>query len=143
MVSRSATEFNDLCAGNGDYCFHQEGEINPIMYTESSKLISSAAKVGARVWKDMSELTGWSKRDVNHIFCHQVGKQVNAAFYDEMGLEIEKEFTIYRTHGNMVSVALPAALTIGAQEKGMQSGDKVVLTAFGSGLNAIFTAIEW
>lgn len=143
MVSRSATEFNDLCAGNGDYCFHQEGDINPIMYTESSKLISSAAKVGSRVWKDMSELTGWNKRDVNHVYCHQVGKQVNAAFYDEMGLEIEKEFTIYRTHGNMVSVALPAALTIGAQEKGMRAGDKVVLTAFGSGLNAIFTAIEW
>jgi 3-oxoacyl-[acyl-carrier-protein] synthase III len=143
LVSRSATEFNDLCAGNGDYCFHQDGEINPIMYTESSKLISSAAKVGARVWKDMSGLLGWSKQDVDHIFCHQVGRQVNKAFYDEMGLELEKEFTIYKTHGNMVSVALPAALTIGAQEKGMKAGDKIVLTAFGSGLNAIFTAIEW
>ncbi|MBX7143874.1 MAG: 3-oxoacyl-ACP synthase III [Oligoflexia bacterium] len=142
-TARSATQFNDLCNGNGDYYFHQSGDINPIMYTESSKLIASAAKVGARMWKDTSVLFGWSKDDVDHIYCHQVGKQVNSAFYEEMGLDIEKEFTIYRTFGNMVSVALPAALTIGAQEKGMSKGDKVLLTAFGSGLNSIFLCLEW
>lgn len=142
-VARSATQFNDLCNGNGDFCFHQPEEMTPIMHTEASTLISSASKVGARAWTDASQLLGWKSADVDHIFCHQVGKQVNEAFYQEMGLDIEKEFTIYRRYGNLVSAALPAALAIGATEKGMKQGDKVLLTAFGSGLNALFTGLEW
>lgn len=142
-VSKSATEHCDLCNGNGDYYMKQTEEIVPIMYTESSKLISSASKVGARAWKDASELLGWSSADVDHIFCHQVGKQVNDAFYREMGLDVQKEYTIYRKYGNLVSAAMPTALALGSEEKGLQKGDKVLLTAFGSGLNALFIGVEW
>jgi hypothetical protein len=44
------------------------------------------------------------------IFCHQVGRQVNEAFYREMGLDFDKDFAIYKRYCNMVSAALPAAL---------------------------------
>lgn len=142
-ATRSATEYCDLCNGNGDYYMKQTEEIVPIMYTESSKLISSAAKVGARAWKDASAVLGWSADDVKHIFCHQVGKQVNDAFYKEMGLDVQKEYTIYRKYGNLVSAAMPSALALGSEEKGLARGDKVLLTAFGSGLNAIFVGVEW
>lgn len=142
-ISRSATQHADLCVGDGDYCMFQEEEPNPLMYTDSSKLIPAAAKLGARAWGDLSEFIGWSRKEVDHIFCHQVGKQVNASFYKTMGLDMEKEFTVYEQLGNLVSASMPAAFIRGAEEKGMRPGDKVVLTAFGSGLNAIFTAIEW
>ncbi len=142
-VTRSASQFSDLCAGNGDYYMAQTEEIVPIMSTESSKLISSAAKVGAKVWKDTSQVLGWSSDDVQHIFCHQVGKQVNDAFYKEMGLDLQKEYTIYRKYGNLVSAAMPTALALGSEEKNLKTGDKVLLTAFGSGLNAIFIGVQW
>ena len=142
-VTRSASQFSDLCAGNGDYYMAQTEEIVPIMSTESSKLISSAAKVGAKVWKDASQLLGWTSDDVQHIFCHQVGRQVNNAFYKEMGLDVAKEYTIYQKYGNLVSAAMPSALALGAEDKGMKAGDKVLLTAFGSGLNAIFIGVQW
>jgi 3-oxoacyl-[acyl-carrier-protein] synthase III len=38
---------------------------------------------------------------------------------------------------------LPAALAIGAEEKKIQPGEKVLLTAFGSGLNTRFLGFEW
>jgi 3-oxoacyl-[acyl-carrier-protein] synthase-3 len=142
-VSRAATQFSDLCAGNGDFYMAQSQEVVPIMETESSKLITSASVVGGRAWKDASQLFGWTSKDVDHIFCHQVGRQVNEAFYKEMGLDIGKEYTIYRKYGNLVSAALPAALTLGAEEKQLKKGEKVLLTAFGSGLNAMFIGIEW
>ncbi|MBN8549405.1 MAG: 3-oxoacyl-ACP synthase III [Deltaproteobacteria bacterium] len=142
-VTRAATQFSDLCEGNGDYYMKQSEEIVPIMTTESSKLISAASKVGARVWKDASQVFGWSSDDVKHIFCHQVGKQVNEAFYKEMGLDVQKEYTIYRKYGNLVSAAMPTALALGSEEKNLAAGDKVLLTAFGSGLNAIFIGVEW
>lgn len=65
-----------------------------------------------------------------------------------MGLDIEKEFTIYRKYGNLVSAALPTALALGidqrtSEEKTLNKKDKILLTAFGSGLNSIFIGMEW
>ena len=142
-VGRSATAHSDLCAGNADYQLFDNAQVSPLMYTESAKLMAAASKLGGRMFKDFSEHIGWSREDVNHVFCHQVGKQVNDAFYREMGLDIEKEFTVYKNLGNLVSAALPTCLAIGAEEKGMKSGDKVLLTAFGSGLNSIFLGFIW
>ena len=113
------------------------------MYTESSKIISSAATLGGRTWRDASELLGWSKEEVDHIFCHQVGRQVNEAFYQEMGLDIEKEYTIYQKYGNLVSASLPVAFAEGVIARAASAGDKVLLTGFGSGLNSLFVGIEW
>jgi len=142
-VARSATDHSDLCAGNADYQLFDNAQVSPLMYTESAKLMAAAAKLGGRMFKDFSEQIGWSREDVQHTFCHQVGKQVNDAFYREMGLDIEKEFTVYKTLGNLVSAALPTCLAIGAEEKGIKSGEKVLLTAFGSGLNSIFLGFVW
>lgn len=143
IVARSASQFSDLCVGNDDYCMTQAADFNAIMHTESSKLISSAAKLGGRCWSDMQEQIDWRKGDIDHVFCHQVGKQVNEAFYNEMGLDFSKEFVIYKKYGNPVSAALPTALVLGAAEKPVSKGEKVLLTAFGSGLNCRFVAIEW
>ena len=142
-VSRTASQHADLCVGNGDFCVFQKSDLEPIMNTESQLLISSAAKLGSRNWADSSEWFGWSREDVDHVFCHQVGKQVNNSFYQTLGLDISKEFTVYQRYGNLVSAALPSALITGAKEKGMKTGDKVVCLGFGSGLNSINTAIRW
>ncbi|MEZ4754892.1 MAG: 3-oxoacyl-ACP synthase III [Bdellovibrionota bacterium] len=142
-VSRSATQHVGLCVGNGDYYVNQRQDLNPIMHTESYEIINQASKLGGRIWKDLTEFVGWDSKEVDHIFCHQVGKQVNKSFYKGMGLPFSKEFSVYQRYGNLVSAALPSALVTGAEEKDMQKGENVLLTAFGSGLNGIFTAIKW
>ena len=139
----SATQFNDLCSANGDYYFCQRQDFAPVMFTESSELIASAAKLGGRTWGRASEILGWSRDDVDHIFCHQVGKQVGQAFYDEMGLDYSKEFSVYPELGNLVSVALPSAMIRGIEERNVQEDDKVLLTGFGSGLNSLFLGLQW
>lgn len=142
-TSRSASQHSELCVGNGDFCFLQQHGLNPLMDTDSQKLIASAAKLGARSWEDTSKLLEWSTDNIDTIFCHQVGKQLGKVFYDTMGLPYEKEFAVYKEYGNLVSAALPSALITGINEGVLNQGDKVLLTAFGSGLNSIFTGIEW
>lgn len=142
-VTRSATQHADLCAGNADYFLMDNKDINPIMETESSKLIAAAADLGARAWKDGSELLNWKSEEIDHIICHQVGRQVNDAFYKVMGLDFSKEFSIYKDHGNMVSAAMPTALVHASKARNFKKGDKVLLTGFGSGLNSLFLGIEW
>jgi acyl-CoA:acyl-CoA alkyltransferase len=142
-ATRSATQHCDLCTGNVDYHLVDSPPLGPVMETESSKLIAAAALLGQRTWADASETLEWSRDDVDHVFCHQVGRQVNEAFYNTLGLDHTKEFTIYQTRGNLVSAALPTAFAIGTKEKTINKGDKIMLTGFGSGLNSLFLGIEW
>jgi len=54
-VTRAASEFNELCMGNSDFYFNQDvDELNPIMHTDSQKLMANAAKLGGRTWKEAS-----------------------------------------------------------------------------------------
>jgi len=144
-ATRSASQHSDLCVGNSDVCATMGEALTPIMETDSQKLISEGTKLGARTWPEFSELLGWSEADIKHVFCHQVGKQLGAQFYRDMGIPgaYQKEYIVYPRYGNQVSAALPTALIEGTKERAAQSGDKLLLTAFGSGLNAIFTGIEW
>ncbi|MDC0358345.1 3-oxoacyl-ACP synthase III [Oligoflexia bacterium] len=142
-TARSAIQFNHLCNGDGDYYMNQTDDPQPIMQTEASQIIDQASKLGRRMWGDFSEAFGWSRDEIDHIFCHQVGKQVNEAFYEEMTLDYGKEFSIYERYGNLVSAALPAALITGVKEKNIQAGEKILMTAFGSGLHSIFLGLEW
>jgi 3-oxoacyl-[acyl-carrier-protein] synthase-3 len=142
-VARSASQHHQLCIGNGDFSVGQGEEIAPIMTSDAAQLMIAAAKLGGRAFPDVTASLGWSKDHVDHVFCHQVGRQVNDAFYREMGLDFDKDFAIYKRYGNMVSAALPAALAIGAEEKAIKPGEKVLLTAFGSGLNTRFLGFEW
>jgi len=142
-VARSASQHHELCIGNGDFSNSQYEVVTPIMTSDAAQLMAAAAKLGGRAFPDVTAALGWSKDHVDHVFCHQVGRQVNEAFYTEMGLDFDKDFAIYNRYGNMVSAALPAALAIGAEEKNIQPGEKVLLTAFGSGLNARFLGFEW
>ncbi|MCB0330261.1 MAG: 3-oxoacyl-ACP synthase III [Bdellovibrionales bacterium] len=142
-TSRSATQHSNLCRGNADFHLARENGLNPIMYTESGDLILEASRLGRRMWEDFSNTFHWEREDIDHIFCHQVGKQVNKAFYEEMTLDMSKEFTTFQRYGNLVSASLPAAFFTGIEEKGIKEGEKILLTGFGSGLNSIFTGIEW
>lgn len=143
-VAHSASVHHELCKGNGDFCFlHDPDQLNPIMETQSQKLISSAAKLGKRTWEMASEVFGWSADTIDKIICHQVGKQVNSIFYNTIGLPIEKEFTVYEKLGNLVSAALPSALISAAEEEVLKENDKVLLMGFGSGLNSTFSAVTW
>jgi 3-oxoacyl-[acyl-carrier-protein] synthase-3 len=142
-ATRSATQHCDLCVGNVDYHLVDGPPLGPVMETESSKLIAAAAVLGKQTWADASEVLGWSKQDVDHVFCHQVGRQVNEAFYNTLGLDHTKEFIIYPTRGNLVSAALPTAFAVGLEQKEIKKGEKIVLTGFGSGLNSLFLGIEW
>jgi acyl-CoA:acyl-CoA alkyltransferase len=139
----TASEYNHLCRGNTDVTVLGGSAIEPIMYTESRALISAGAKTGAIAWSETAELLGWTSDELRAIFPHQIGKQLNNAFYKSMGLDHSKEYAIYPQLGNMVSAALPAAIVLGKQELGLETGDRSLCTGFGSGLNAVFWGIEW
>ncbi|MBI1851077.1 MAG: 3-oxoacyl-ACP synthase III [Planctomycetes bacterium] len=142
-VGRAGSQFHDLCSGNGDFCFQQPADNDPIMTTSAKELISSAAQVGGRTWTEASAALGWSNADIDHVFCHQVGKPINDAFYREIGVDNSKEFTIYEEFGNQTSAALPIAVGRGVEALQIHAGEKLLLLGFGSGINSLFAGVEW
>jgi 3-oxoacyl-[acyl-carrier-protein] synthase-3 len=141
---RSATQHNMLCVGDKDYAMSQsDKDYRPVMFTNAPELMAQAALLGNRAWSGAQQLLGWSGEDLNHIICHQVGKHVNEAFYRTVGLDRAKEFIVYPELGNMVSAAMPGAFTKAIDGRGFKAKDKILLMGYGSGLNAIFTGIEW
>ena len=77
-VARSASEHHQLCIGNGDFSVGQGEEIAPIMTSDAAQLMIAAAKLGGRAFPDVTASLGWSKDHVDHVFCHQVGRQAGA-----------------------------------------------------------------
>lgn len=143
-VSRSASEFADLCVGNADFCFFmEEGELNPLMETDSPNLMGNAAIVGAQVWKEFQDSFGWNNESYDVLVSHQVGRQQGERFYNAVGIDSNKEFCIYNKYGNQVSAALPTALILAAEQGVIKEGHTALLTAYGSGLNTIFSAVKW
>ncbi len=142
-VARSASQFKDYCVGNGDFCYNQGANLDPLMNTDSQKLIAAAGQLGNRAWSDARELLGWSNDTFDHLFCHQIGRQLNERIYGMMGLTNLKEKIIYEKYGNLVSAAMPSNVVCHAQAGTIKSGDKCLLAGFGSGLNAIFTGVQW
>ncbi|HMO02329.1 MAG TPA: 3-oxoacyl-ACP synthase III [Oligoflexia bacterium] len=144
IVSRTASEFKDLCVGSQDACILDNSDgFNPIMHTESSKLIPAASALGGSMREEALSFLGWKAEEIDRIICHQVGKQVNEIFYKQMGLDFTKDYAIYSEFGNMVSASLPGAVAIAADRQVLKRGDKLLLTAFGSGLNCRFISIDW
>lgn len=67
-VAESQTAHSDLCSGNGDYELSGHSEdAQPMMVTESAKLISSAATLGGQCFKDFSANFALKRRYSTHF----------------------------------------------------------------------------
>jgi 3-oxoacyl-[acyl-carrier-protein] synthase-3 len=138
-VSIAETKFNHLCRGNLD----AGSQAAPLMETDSEKLMLEGCRLAGRTWNRTRELLGWKNGDVNHVFCHQVGKGHRKLMYENVGLDIEKDFSTLEFLGNTGSASLPVTLAIGVEKEVLAKGDRAALLGIGSGLNCLMMGVEW
>jgi len=138
-VSIAETKFNHLCRGNLD----AGAQAAPLMETDSEKLMLEGCRLAGRTWNRTREELGWANEEVNRVFCHQVGKGHRKLMYENVGLDIEKDFSTLEFLGNTGSASLPVTLAMGVEQGVMAKGDKAALLGIGSGLNCLMMGIEW
>jgi acyl-CoA:acyl-CoA alkyltransferase len=138
-VSIAETKFNHLCRGNVD----AGSQASPLMETDSEKLMLEGCRLAGRTWKRTREVLGWKNGDVNRVFCHQVGKGHRKLMYENVGLDIEKDFSTLEFLGNTGSASLPVTLAIGVEKEVLAKGDRAALLGIGSGLNCLMMGVEW
>ena len=138
-ISIAETKFNHLCRGNVD----SGAQAAPLMETDSEKLMLEGCRLAGRTWNRTREVLGWKNDNVNRVFCHQVGKGHRKLMYENVGLDIEKDFSTLEFLGNTGSASLPVTLAMGVEKGFMEKGDKAALLGIGSGLNCLMMGVEW
>ena len=138
-VSMAETKFNHLCRGNLD----AGASAAPLMETDSEKLMLEGCRLAGRTWNRTREALGWKNKSVNRVFCHQVGKGHRKLMYENVGLDMEKDFSTLEFLGNTGSASLPVTLAMGVEKGVLAKGDKAALLGIGSGLNCLMMGVEW
>ena len=136
----SATEYNHLCRGDIDQI--NDEEITFKMKTDSEMLLHKGVETAKNCW-DLFQKEFWNEQSIDKTISHQVGISHRNFLYNELGINLTKDFTTFDYLGNCGSSSLPVTLALAQEEKHINTNDKVALLAIGSGINCSISAIKW
>ena len=134
----AATEHNVLCQGDKD------GSVaGPLMTTDSEALLQAGNALAGRTFERLLTELEWTRADVERVVTHQVGAAHRRLLFETVGLDVALDFPTVETLGNTGSAALPAALSLAAEDGFLEAGQRVALLGIGSGLNCLMLGLEW
>ena len=134
---RANTSHNRLCQGGADT------SAGILMATDSEELLKRGVETAALTWQDFQVELGWKAGDVDHFFCHQVGKAHAQLLFDSLHLDPGKNFETLPLWGNVGSVSAPLTMAVGLDRQVLRGGQKAALLGIGSGINCLMLGIEW
>ena len=112
------------------------------MQTDSETLLVQGVDTARRLFPLFLDELGWTREDIAHYFCHQVGKAHQKLLYETLEIDFSRDFSTLEYTGNTGSAALPTALSIGLEQGITQPGDKLALLGIGSGINSLMLGIQ-
>lgn len=136
-VWRANTVHSDLCHGN------QAGGNTTLMETDSEELLHRGVETAKTTWQAFSAIPGWGAEDIDGFFCHQVGTAHARLLFEQLRLDIGKNFETLATFGNVGSVSAPITLAQAIEQEVFRPGHKGALLGIGSGINCLMLGIAW
>ena len=134
---RANTAHSNLCQGE------KTGPAGTIMATDSEELLKRGIETAHLTWRDFSDELSWSAEDVDHFFCHQVGRAHARLLFQTLALEPRKNFETLDVLGNVGSVSAPVTMAIGVEEGIITPGQQAAMLGIGSGINCLMLGIQW
>ena len=131
-VTRSATEWNQLCRGNLDR-----------MVTDTRMLLIEGIKLAQKTFVAAREALGWAVEELDQFVIHQVSQPHTAAFIKNFGIDPKKVMTIFGEHGNIGPASVPIVLSKLKELGRLKKGDRIALLGIGSGLNCSMAEVVW
>jgi 3-oxoacyl-[acyl-carrier-protein] synthase-3 len=140
-VARANTEHHQLCHSGADEA--AAAGMNPLMTTDSERLMAEGIATGVTTFRDFLSETGWTRADLQRTVCHQVGATHRKLMLESLQLPIENDFATLEWLGNTGSAALPVTMALAVEQNFIQPGQKVGLLGIGSGINCVMLGVEW
>lgn len=133
IVSRSATEHNQLCLGSYDY-----------MKTDASALLVAGVKLAAETWQAaQAELPNWTDAEIDLYTPHQVGSRHTAAVVETLGMTPSKVYLNFMSLGNIGPAAVPVSLAQAIEAGRVKKGSHIGMFGIGSGINCALMSVKW
>ena len=131
-VTRSATEFNQLCLGN-----HTE------MKSDPHGLLVHGVGLAVETWPYAADELGWSPGEIDEFVCHQVSLSHFTHTFEQLELPLEKALLTFPYLGNVGPASLPLTLALGETQGRIVPGRELCLFGVGSGLSCLIMGVTW
>ena len=139
---RTASQHNGLCRVDTDTCFYDPASY-PSMHADFQGILKNGLGLVDDTWHVFEKEVGWTKSDVDKVFCHQVSVVHQELLFRALEMDPSKGFATVEYLGNIGSCSLPISFAIGIEQGRVDPGDRVVLMAAGSGLSSIMLGLVW
>lgn len=133
-VTRSATEWNQLCRGD----LHHDR-----MVADGRMLMIEGLKLAKTTFVAARVAMGWVVEELDEFVIHQVSKAHTQAFLKAFGIDPKKVMTIFGEHGNIGPASVPIVLSKLREGGRLKKGTRVALLGIGSGLNCSMAEVVW
>ena len=107
------------------------------------EIFKSAVRVMGQASTDIIEQMGYSPEDLNLVIPHQANMRIIESLAKRLAIPMEKFHNNLDRYGNTTAASVPIALDEAYRAGRIQSGDLVLLVAFGAGLTWASTLIRW
>lgn len=118
-----------------------EGRHFPKM--DGRRVFRNAVTAMPAVVQEVLEPHGFTTEDIDMLVPHQANLRINQMVQRNLGLGDEQVFNNIMKYGNTTAASIPIALHEAIQAGRVNTGDLVVLTAFGAGLTWGANLIRW
>jgi 3-oxoacyl-[acyl-carrier-protein] synthase-3 len=118
-----------------------EGLTRPFM--EGRDVFKHAVTKMPAALKEVLEVGGYSIDDLDMVIPHQANMRIAQAVAKSLGLSDDKMYINIQRYGNTTAASIPIALHECVEEGGIQRGDLVGFTAFGSGFTWGGALVRW
>lgn len=139
-VARANSEHHALCRSGAD---EAGAGMQPLMETDSERLMKEGIATGAVTFGELLRETGWTRPQLDCTFCHQVGSAHRQQMLESLELPADLDFATLHWLGNTGSVALPLTLALGARQGRVTAGHRAGLLGIGSGINCLMMGVQW
>jgi 3-oxoacyl-[acyl-carrier-protein] synthase-3 len=113
------------------------------MQTDSEQLMREGVATGVAAFERFLDDAGWTREQIDHSFCHQVGSAHRKLMLESLRLDPARDFATLEYLGNTGSAALPTTMAIGIEQGQVKNGNRIAMLGIGSGINCTMLAVEW
>ena len=121
----------------------QARPMQPLMDTDSEKLMIEGIATGVAGLEKLLSETGWTRDQIDRTICHQVGSRHRIAMLEAMRLDVSRDSVTFPNLGNTGSVALPLTVAAAASSGQLNPQDQVAMLGIGSGINSVMLGVQW
>jgi len=107
------------------------------------EIFKLAVRIMGQVSTDIVERFNYTTSDLNLIIPHQANIRIIESLAKRLNISMESFYNNLEHYGNTSAASVPIALDEAVRGGRIQSGDLVLLVAFGAGLTWASTLIRW